>query len=88
MSLWGLVFATMYEPLIGIFINEGTPEATRLEITRLGRWMLCAAFWQTLDAVGIVLSGALRGLEIPLGPGGDGGASVVHFDGLWVPLRG
>ena len=63
MSLWGLVFATnMYEPLIGIFINEGTPEATRLEITRLGRWMLlCAAFWQTLDAVGIVLSGALRG---------------------------
>ncbi|MEC8065818.1 MAG: MATE family efflux transporter [Planctomycetota bacterium] len=70
MSLWGLIFATMYEPLIGIFINENTPEATRLEITRLGRWMLlCAALWQTLDAVGIVLSGALRGAGDTTWPG-------------------
>lgn len=83
MSLWGLVFATMYEPLIGIFINEGTSEATRLEITRLGRWMLlCAAFWQTLDAVGIVLSGALRGAGDTTWPG------VVMVGLQWSILMG
>ena len=83
MSLWGLVFATMYEPLIGIFINEATPEASRLEITRLGRWMLlCAAFWQTLDAVGIVLSGALRGAGDTTWPG------VVMVTLQWTILIG
>ena len=70
MTLWALVFATLYEPLIGIFINQNTPEASRVEIMRLGRWMLlCAAFWQTLDAVGIVLSGALRGAGDTTWPG-------------------
>ena len=83
MSLWGLVFATLYEPLIGIFINEGTPEASRLEITRLGRWMLlCAAFWQTLDAVGIVLSGALRGAGDTTWPG------VIMVALQWTILMG
>ena len=83
MSLWGLIFATMYEPLIGIFINENTPEATRLEITRLGRWMLlCAALWQTLDAVGIVLSGALRGAGDTTWPG------VVMVGLQWSILMG
>ena len=83
MSLWGLIFSTMYEPLIGIFINENTPEATRLEITRLGRWMLlCAALWQTLDAVGIVLSGALRGAGDTTWPG------VVMVGLQWSILMG
>lgn len=83
MSLWGLIFATMYEPLIGVFINENAPEATKSEITRLGRWMLlCAALWQTLDAVGIVLSGALRGAGDTTWPG------VVMVGLQWSILMG
>jgi multidrug resistance protein, MATE family len=69
MGLCGLVMGLFGEPLMRFFIQldpaaggEAAATALRAQIISVGRWvMVCAAFFQLFDAIGIVYSGALRG---------------------------
>jgi MATE family multidrug resistance protein len=62
MGICGAAFALFPEPLMELFIEEGTPEADRALLLRLGRnFLLATAAFQLFDAVAMTLSGALRG---------------------------
>ena len=65
MGLCGLAMGLFGEPLMRFFVElEGDPSSAALrgQIVSIGRWvMVCAAFFQLFDAVGIIYSGALRG---------------------------
>lgn len=74
MGLCGAVFWIWREPLLRFFLMlEQTPATMAVDlaphIIRVGgRVMICAAVFQVFDAVGIVLSGALRGAGETLWP--------------------
>jgi MATE family multidrug resistance protein len=69
--------------LVGVFVGEGDP-ATATQVIEIGsRLMICAAVFQTFDAVGIVYTGALRGAGDTLVPGV---ATIVLSWGLIVGL--
>ncbi len=70
MGLCGIVFVVFRGPLIGLFIEDGTPPAAASEIVRLGSMMLIAtAAFQLFDAGAMVTSGALRGAGDTFFPG-------------------
>ncbi len=55
--------------LVGVFVSEGDPSVAS-EVLAIGsRLMICAAVFQTFDAVGIVYTGALRGAGDTMVPG-------------------
>jgi MATE family multidrug resistance protein len=71
MSVCAVLFVAFRHGLVGIFVGaEATDPAERAAIIAIGgRLLICAAVFQTLDAVGIVYSGALRGAGDTVWPG-------------------
>ncbi|MSR17688.1 MAG: MATE family efflux transporter [Phycisphaerales bacterium] len=71
MTLCGVAMWVFRSELLGVFIDESSGDvAAQAELLRIGSAiMLCAAVFQTFDAVGIVYSGALRGAGDTLWPG-------------------
>jgi MATE family, multidrug efflux pump len=96
MTLCGAVFLAFRHDLIRVFVaGQGVPPEQAQEIIAIGgRLMICAAVFQTMDALGIVYTGALRGAGDTVFPGmvtivyswlflvGGGWLIVVLFPGL------
>jgi MATE family multidrug resistance protein len=83
MTACGLLMAIFRGSLVGVFVSEGDP-AVAAEVIAIGsRLMICAAVFQTFDAVGIVYTGALRGAGDTVVPGV---ATIVLSWGLIVGL--
>ncbi|MDG2054057.1 MAG: MATE family efflux transporter [Phycisphaerales bacterium] len=62
MTLCTVLFIVFRNPLVEIFIGgNATLEQIDVIIVMGGKLMICAAFFQTVDAIGIVYTGALRG---------------------------
>ncbi len=86
MTACGVVFLLGRDSLVRIFASGGdTPPEIVEEIVSIGGVLLvCAAFFQTLDAVGIVYIGALRGAGDTLIPG----LATVVFSWLFIVFGG
>lgn len=70
MTFCGILFVIFRRPMVEIFIGESVAPDTAAEILRIGGMlMICGAFFQTMDAVGIVYTGALRGVGDTIWPG-------------------
>ncbi|MBL4590802.1 MAG: MATE family efflux transporter [Phycisphaerales bacterium] len=70
MALCALVFVVFREQLINVFINSQTGPEERAELIAIGaKIMIAAAVFQLFDAVGIVMSGSLRGAGDTVWPG-------------------
>ncbi|MBL9121002.1 MAG: MATE family efflux transporter [Phycisphaerae bacterium] len=71
MTVCGLLMAIFRESLLTVFtLGELTTPIEAAEILRIGSgMMICAAVFQTFDALGIVYSGALRGAGDTVVPG-------------------
>ena len=70
MTLCAVIFVLFRNELTGVFIDDGTPPELAAEIRTIGaRIFICAAIFQTLDAIGIVYTGALRGAGDTIFPG-------------------
>ena len=70
MTICGAVFLIFREPLVRFFIAEHiAPEQAEQIVTIGAKLLICAAIFQTLDAVGIVYTGALRGAGDTIWPG-------------------
>jgi len=71
MTLWGIVMFVWRHELVGIFVDSG--DVPDEQVTRIiaigGTLMICAAVFQTFDALGIIYTGALRGAGDTLVPG-------------------
>ncbi|MFO0827138.1 MAG: MATE family efflux transporter [Phycisphaerales bacterium] len=71
MTACGVTFGVFRHELIELFARgaQTTPEQVEA-LVRIGGWMMiCAAVFQTFDAIGVVFSGALRGAGDTLFPG-------------------
>jgi MATE family multidrug resistance protein len=70
MSVCGLGFFVFRESLIGAFVGGAVTEVDAAEIISIGaKLMICAAVFQTVDAFGILYTGALRGAGDTVWPG-------------------
>jgi len=70
MGLCALGFVGFREPAIRLFIKEGTAPEVAAEMVRVGAWvMVLGAVFQVFDAMGITLTGALRGAGDTVVPG-------------------
>jgi MATE family multidrug resistance protein len=71
MTVCGILLGIFRHELIGFFAwGSGSSPEEAAEVVRIGGWMMiCAAVFQTFDAVGIVYSGALRGAGDTVVPG-------------------
>jgi MATE family multidrug resistance protein len=78
------VMVAFREPLVAIFAGgpDTPPDKIAVIVTIGARLMICAAFFQTMDAVGVVCTGALRGAGDTVWPG------VVTFFLSWVFIIG
>jgi MATE family multidrug resistance protein len=83
MSVCAIVFIIFRHQLISVFVSESVDAHEAAEIIRIGGLlMLCGAFFQTVDAVGILYTGALRGAGDTLWPG------IVQVVLVWVVMIG
>ncbi|MFO0874185.1 MAG: MATE family efflux transporter [Phycisphaerales bacterium] len=84
MTVCAVVMIVFRRPLIGAFVSgHGADAAQAAAIVAIGsRLMICAALFQTADAVGVVSSGALRGAGDTVWPG------VATFVLSWVFIVG
>jgi MATE family multidrug resistance protein len=95
MSVCAIGFLVFRGSLVGVFVDGDVTEESKAAILSIGGTMLIwAAVFQTMDAVGIVYSGALRGAGDTVWPGvvtailgwallvGLGAAMVEFFPGL------
>jgi MATE family multidrug resistance protein len=69
MTVCGLAMAIWRDSLVGVFVDADDAAIAAEVITIGSRLMICAAVFQTFDAVGIVYTGALRGAGDTLLPG-------------------
>jgi MATE family multidrug resistance protein len=71
MSVCAVLFVAFRHDLVAIFVGgEETTAADRAAIIAIGgQLLICAAIFQTVDAVGIVYTGALRGAGDTIWPG-------------------
>jgi len=70
MTVCAVVFVVFRNELTAVFIDDGTPQDLAAQIRRIGAEIfICAAIFQTLDAIGIVYTGALRGAGDTVFPG-------------------
>jgi len=70
MGLCAGLFVMFRYPMIGAFIAGDEDPDTALKMLRIGSGlMICAAVFQVFDAVGITMSGALRGAGDTIWPG-------------------
>ena len=83
MTVCGIMFIVFRHQLVALFVGESVTEQEAAAIIRIGGLqMLCGAFFQTIDAVGIVYTGALRGAGDTLWPG------AVQVVLVWVVMIG
>lgn len=92
MTVCGILIAVFREPLLTLFtMGERTSPEDAAEILRIGGgMMICAAVFQTFDALGIVYSGALRGAGDTIFPGLVTVAlswTVIVGGGWWLATR-
>ena len=70
MSVCAVIFVVFRHELTSVFIDADTPADSAARIRDIGATIfICAAIFQTLDAVGLVYTGALRGAGDTLFPG-------------------
>ena len=70
MTVCAIVFLTARASLVSVFIDDTVDAETAARIIAIGSGMLIwAALFQTMDAVGIVYTGALRGAGDTVWPG-------------------
>ena len=70
MAVCALVFVVFREPLVRVFIDDAMDPDKIAELVRIGSGvMIAAAVFQVFDALGITLSGALRGAGDTVWPG-------------------
>lgn len=70
MAVCALVFVVFREPLVRVFTSDDLDPAKVEELVRIGASvMIAAAVFQIFDALGITLSGALRGAGDTVWPG-------------------
>lgn len=70
MTACGVIMVVFREPLIRAFISEEYDAEQAAEVLRVGSLvMICAAVFQIFDALGIALTGALRGAGDTVIPG-------------------
>jgi MATE family multidrug resistance protein len=70
MTLCAVVFVVFRNELTSVFVDDGTPPDLAAQIRLIGAEIfICAAIFQTLDAIGIVYTGALRGAGDTIFPG-------------------
>jgi MATE family multidrug resistance protein len=84
MALCALAFVALREPMVRVFIDtQALDEARVADLVRIGTAvMIAAAVFQIFDALGITLSGALRGAGDTIWPG------VVTVVFAWALLIG
>lgn len=83
MTLCAALFVIFRGPLIALFVAGAEDVERAAEIIRIGRALLiCAAVFQTFDAIGVVYAGALRGAGDVIWPG------VVTVVYSWVLIVG
>jgi MATE family multidrug resistance protein len=84
MTICAAAFVLFREWLIALFVGgeDTTPDQAARIIEIGGRLMLCAAVFQTIDAMGVVYTGALRGAGDTLWPG------VVTMIYSWLLIVG
>lgn len=80
MTLCAVIFFVFRHELVRLFIGTQDMDPARVEaIVRIGgKLMICAAVFQTMDAFGIIYTGALRGAGDTVWPG------VVTFFYSWT----
>ena len=84
MTLCGVAMAIFRAPLISLFTSTADA-ANTAEIIRIGSTlMICAAVFQTFDAIGIVYNGALRGAGDTVVPG----LYTIAFNWIFIVLGG
>ena len=70
MTCCAFVFVLFRNELTSVFVDDGAPADLASQIRRIGAELfICAAIFQTLDAIGIVYTGALRGAGDTIFPG-------------------
>jgi len=70
MGTCGLLMVIFREQAVGLFINDGTdPEVAARMIALGGSIMIIASIFQVFDALGMAMSGALRGAGDTVWPG-------------------
>jgi MATE family multidrug resistance protein len=70
MTVCAVVFVVFRNELTAVYIDDGAPPDLAAQIRRIGAEIfICAAIFQTLDAIGIVYTGALRGAGDTVFPG-------------------
>jgi multidrug resistance protein, MATE family len=92
MTICGALMAIFRGELLTVFTTgEGATPAEASEILRIGgAMMICAAIFQTFDALGIVYSGALRGAGDTIVPGVATVVlswTVIVGGGWWLATR-
>ncbi len=86
MTICGVLFYIFRRPLVAVFVGgEDLTAATAERIVDIGaKLLVCAAVFQTADAVGIVYTGALRGAGDTVWPG----VATVIFAWLFIVTGG
>jgi MATE family multidrug resistance protein len=70
MTVCGILFFALRHSLVGAFVGGDVTPEDAADIVRIGGHLLiCAAVFQTVDALGILYSGALRGAGDTVWPG-------------------
>ncbi len=83
MAICAISFVVFRDPMIRVFIDENLPADKIADLVRIGSGvMIAAAVFQLFDALGITLSGALRGAGDTVWPG------VVTVILAWALLIG
>lgn len=84
MTVCAILFVIFRHQMMGLFVGgEETTAEDRAAIVSIGgKLLICAAIFQTMDAVGIVYSGALRGAGDTVWPG------VVMAISSWTLIIG
>jgi MATE family multidrug resistance protein len=83
MTICAVGFVVFRNELTSVFVDDGTPPDLAAQIRLIGAEIfICAAIFQTLDAIGIVYTGALRGAGDTVFPG------VLTFVLAWTVIVG
>jgi len=70
MTICAVLFVVFRNELTAVFVDDSTPPDLAKQIRAIGATLfICAAIFQTLDAIGIVYTGALRGAGDTVFPG-------------------
>ncbi|MHC5001543.1 MAG: MATE family efflux transporter [Planctomycetota bacterium] len=85
MTACAVVFFVFRGPLVGLFIAPDLAPEPAAAVRSIGaKLLICAAVFQTIDAVGIVYTGALRGAGDTVWPG----VVTVAYSWLLIVLGG